>query len=104
MLYWRNQQISPSHHCIGAEHWVGFQGRKENSPLYKHALDAHCGEIGKVKFRMRIVMQHFTALGRQIHESVAIARKSLSGVNLNNSKLEGAKKDIIKSNSLISLG
>ena len=49
-------------------------------------------------------MQHFTALGRQIHENVAIARKSLSGVNLNNSKLEGAKKDIIKSNSLISLG
>ena len=49
-------------------------------------------------------MQHFTALGRQIHESVAIARKSLSGVNHNNSKLEGAKKDIIKSNSLISLG
>ena len=49
-------------------------------------------------------MQHFTALGRQIHENVAIARKSLSEVNLNNSKLEGAKKDIIKSNSLISLG
>ena len=58
--------------------------------MYKHAVDAHCGKVGKVKFRMRILKQHFTAMGRQIHESVAIARRSLSGVNLINSKMEGA--------------
>ena len=83
-------ETSRSLHCRGAEHWDGFQGKKENSPLYKHAVDAHCGEVGKVKFRMRILKQHFTAMGRQIHESVAIARRSLSGVNLINSKMEGA--------------
>ena len=58
--------------------------------MYKHAVDAHDGDVVSVKFRMRILKQHFTAMSRQIHEGVAIARRSLSGFNLINSKMEGA--------------
>ena len=58
--------------------------------MFKHAVDAHGGEVSKVKFRMRILKQHFTAMARQIHEGVAISRRSFSGVNIINSKMEGA--------------
>ena len=83
-------ETSRSLYCRGAEHLDGFMGKKENNPMYKHAADAHDGEVSNIKFKMKILKQHFTAMSRQIHESVAIARRSLSGLNLINSKMEGA--------------
>ena len=58
--------------------------------MYKHAADAHDGDTNNIKFRMKILKKHFSAMQRQIHEGVAIARRSLSGLNLINSKMEGA--------------
>ena len=83
-------ETSRSLHCRGVEHWEGFMGKKDNNPMFKHSAEAHDGEVNKTMFRMRILKQHFTAMSRQIHEGVAIARRSLSGLNLINSKMEGA--------------
>ena len=83
-------ETSRSLHCRAVEHCDWYRGKKENNPMFKHAVDAHGGEIDKVRFRMKILKQHFTAMSRQIHESVAIARRSTSGMNLINSKMEGA--------------
>ena len=83
-------ETSRSLYCRGAEHLDGFMGKKENNPMYKHAADAHDGDTNNIKFRMKILKKHFSAMQRQIHEGVAIARRSLSGLNLINSKMDGA--------------
>ena len=56
--------------CRGREHLEALKGMKDDSPLWKHCLNTHNGEIQK--FEMKLLRCHKSAFERQIHEAVYI--------------------------------
>ena len=57
--------------------------------MHNHYLEQHAQlEKKHVKFDMKVLRGHFSALARQVHEAVAIRRHAKSGINILNSKYE----------------
>ena len=56
----------------GLEHMSDFKKQEEDSHMWKHQLEEHPNQE-KVKFRMKVVKTHRTALQRQVHEAVLIS-------------------------------
>ena len=69
----------------GQEHFTDFLSREEDSHMWKHQTTEH-GDLKEVKFRMKVLKSHRSALQRQIHEAVLIELNSHE--NLLNSKGE----------------
>ena len=69
----------------GLEHARDFVTMKDDSHMHTHTLEEHPGEE-QVKFSMKILKGHLSALTRQIHEAVVIKRNC--DKNILNSKFE----------------
>ena len=63
------------------EHQADFRKEKEKSHMWKHRMIHHQGE--DIKFVMRAVSYHKTALSRQTAEAVRIRRRGGEGAILN---------------------
>ena len=63
------------------EHWAGCVKKKEDNHMYRHQSLVHGGE--PVKFTMRVVGSHQSALSRQVSEAVRIRRRGGLGSILN---------------------
>ena len=70
----------------GTEHARDRKSRREDSHMFLHVEEEHPEEEDGVKFQMKVVRTHQSALSRQIHEAVLIANSW--GKNLLNSKNE----------------
>ena len=81
-------QTSRSIHERGQEHLLSLRKKQENSPLFKHASEEHSG-ISNIKFEMKVVKKHFSAISRLVHEAVLIERTSgANNVSILNSRGE----------------
>ena len=69
-------QTSLSLHERGKQHLQKLLKKDEASPLYKHVVEVHKGEL--VDFQMKVVQKHFSAFSRMIHEACRIERLSKS--------------------------
>ena len=73
----------------GLEHARDYATMQEDSHMYSHYLDEHSQEERRnVKFEMKVLRGHFSAVSRQVHEAVAIRSNAKSGINILNSKYE----------------
>ena len=71
----------------GQEHARDRDKEKEESHMFWHTMEEHEKEEGEVKFRMKVVKAHTSAMMRQIHEATLIKRYT-GQKNILNSKLE----------------
>ena len=73
----------------GLEHARDFLTNQEDSHMYNHYVEEHHLEKKEgIKFEMKILKNHFSAVSRQVHEAVVIRRGSKAGINILNSKFE----------------
>ena len=70
----------------GTEHARDRKSRREDSHMYLHTEEEHPGGEDRIKFEMKVIRSHQSALSRQIHEAVLIANSW--NKNLLNSKSE----------------
>ena len=64
------------------EHWKSYVGsKKEDNHMYCHQIMVHGGE--QVKFTMKVVWSHKTALSRQVSKAVRIRRRGGEHMILN---------------------
>ena len=71
----------------GLEHARDRVKGREESHMFGHIEEEHREEVEPVKFRMKVVKFHTSAMMRQIHEAVVIKRNSATK-NVLNSKME----------------
>ena len=55
----------------GVEHWADYLSRKEDSHMWKHVANEHPNQPD-IKFSMKIMKSHKSALQRQVHEAILI--------------------------------
>ena len=75
-------ESSRSSYERGKEHSEDYQNQTEDSHMEKHAMTSHNQEE-RPSFAMKVVKVHFSALSRQIHESVRIRRRAIGSTILN---------------------
>ena len=81
-------QTSRSMYERGQEHLMGLRKMQETSPLFKHVSEEHSDNIN-IRFEMKLIKKHFSAISRLVHESVLIDRTSKANdLNILNSKGE----------------
>ena len=68
-------QTSRSIYERGQEHLLCLRKKQENSPLFKHASEEHAGD-SNIRFEMKVVKKHFSAISRLVHEAILIERTS----------------------------
>ena len=73
----------------GSQHLALYKGKKENSFMWKHAKEKHCGIIGEKDFKMDSVERFRDALPRILTEAVLIQHNEVDKKTESlNSKME----------------